>query len=137
MITDGITILQITISPADLQNLLVICLAGVELDLGVDIASFFVRKTATMNPVAMAKFFYIICKGVLLSLFTSGSCDRGLLEPVSIYFGKVKTNSYGMLYLHCLVWLKEVSHLPTLCTKIQGNEDFCVGLLTVLEHIIK
>ena len=137
MITDGMATLWITISPADLRNPLVIRLAGVELDLGANIASVFARKTATMNPVAVAKFFHIICEGVLLSLFASGSRDGGLLGPVSTYFGTVETNGRGMLHLHCLVWLKGASHLPTLRAKIQGNEDFRVRLLAFLEHIIK
>ena len=48
MITDGMATLWITISPADLRNPLVICLAGVELDLRADIAFVFACKTATM-----------------------------------------------------------------------------------------
>lgn len=103
MITDGIVLLWITINLADLQNLLVICLAKVKLDLKLDVVSVFACKIATINPVAIAKFFYIICKGALLSLFASRYCDKGLLEPVSIYFSKIEINGYSMLYLHCLV----------------------------------
>lgn len=73
----------------------------VELDLKFDVSSVFVCKTATMNPVAMAKFFHIICKEILLCLFINGGCDRDLLRPVSMYFGIGKTNGRSMLYLHC------------------------------------
>ena len=118
MITDGMPTLWITINPADLQCPLVMRLAGVELDLGSDVASVFARKTATMNPVAVAKFFHIICKAVLLSLFASEHLDGGLLRPVSTFFGTVETNGCDMLHLHCLVWLKGASHLPTLRAKI-------------------
>lgn len=61
MITNETAILWIIISLADLQNPLVISLAGVELDLGSDVASVFACKISTMNPVAIAKFFHIIC----------------------------------------------------------------------------
>lgn len=137
MITDGIAILWITISPADLQNLLIIHLAKVELDLGADIAFVFACKTATINLMAVAKFFHIIYKGALLSLFASESCDGGLLKPVLTYFDTIKTNDYGMLYLHCLVWLKQASYLPILRAKIQGNKNFGVRLLAFPEYIIK
>ena len=103
MITDRIPILWITINPTDLQYLFVICLARVELDLESDVAPVFARKTAIINPVTMAKFFDIICKAVLLSLFANEHHDGGLLGPVSTYFKIVKTNDCGMLYLHCLV----------------------------------
>lgn len=90
-----------------------------------------------MNPVAMSKFFDIIYKSVLLSLFVSQYHDSGLLGPVLIYFGIVETNSCDMLYLHCLVWLKRASHLLTLHVKIQENEEFHIRLLAFLEYIIK
>lgn len=99
--------------------------------------SIFACKTAIINLVAMAKFFYVICKAVLLSLFVSEYCDRGLFGLISTYFEIIKTNSCNMLYLYCLIWLKRASHLLTLHTKIQGNEDFCMKLLAFLENIIK
>lgn len=71
------------------------------MDLKFDVSSIFVHKTATMNPVTMAKFFHIICKEVLLYLFINGDCDGDLLRPVLMYFGIGKTNSRSMLYLHC------------------------------------
>lgn len=90
-----------------------------------------------MNPVAVAKFFNIICKAVLLSMFASQYRDNDLLEPVLIYFGIVETNSHVILHLHCLVWFKRVSHLSILPTKIRKNEEFYIKLLAFLEHIIK
>lgn len=129
MIIDRIATLQITISLVDLQNLLVIRLARVKLDLRLDVAFIFARKTATINLVAMAKFFYIIYKRVLLFLLANRCHDEGLLGPILTYFGIVKTGVYGMLYLHCLVWLKGALHLPNLYAKIQGNKDFGMRLL--------
>lgn len=124
MIIDRIATLQITISPADLQNLLVIRLARVELDLGSDVAFIFTRKTATINLVAMAKFFYIICKRVLLFLLASRCHNEGLLGPILTYLCIVETDVYGMLYLNCLVWLKEALYLPNLYAKIQETKIF-------------
>lgn len=88
------------------------------MDLKVDITFVFVCKIATINLVAVGKFFHIICKEILLSLFASRSCNGGLLELVSTYFDIVKTNGCGMLYLHYLVLLKRALHLPTLRIKI-------------------
>ncbi len=42
-----------------------------------------------------------------------------------------------MLYLHCLVWLRSISHLATLQSQIQSNIEFRQWLLLILEHIIK
>ena len=67
-----------------------------------------------MNPVAVAKFFYIIYDAVFMSLFAAGQTKEGLLGPILNYFAIVKTNGREMLHLHCLVWLKSVSHLAIL-----------------------
>lgn len=112
-------------------------MARIELDLGLDVTSIFACKTATMNLIAVAKFFHIICKMVLLSLFVSECHDGGLLRLVSTYFGMVETNSRNMFYLYYLVWLKKASYLPTLRAKIQDIKDFRMRLLLFLEHIIK
>ena len=82
MITNGMPILWITINPADLRCPLIIRLARVELNLGSNVAFVFIRKTATMNRVAVAKFFNFTYKAVLLSLFASEYRDGGLLGPV-------------------------------------------------------
>ena len=103
MIIDEMLTLWITINPTDLQCLLVIRLAEVKLNLESDVVSVFARKTATMNPVALAKFFDITCKVVLLSLFASKHRDGGLLGPVSTYFGTIKLNGRSIIHLDYLV----------------------------------
>ncbi len=90
-----------------------------------------------MNPVAVAKFFHIICKAIFMSLFGAGQTKGGLLGPISNYFGIVETNGRGILHLHCLVWLKGVSHLAMLRMQLQSNDEFRQKLLLFLEHIIK
>ncbi len=118
MVANGMPVFWITINPADLRCPLVIRLAGVELELSSEIQSAFWRKTATINPVAVAKFFHIICDVIFMSLFGVGQTERGLLGPISNYFGTVETNGRGMLHLHCLVWLKGVLHLAMLRTQL-------------------
>ncbi len=63
-----------------------------------------------MNPVAVAKFFHIICDAIFMFLFGAGQIEEGFLGPISNYFDTVETNGRRMLPLHCLVWLKGVSH---------------------------
>ncbi len=72
-----------------------------------------------------------------MSLFGAGQTKGGLLGPISNYFGTVETNGCGMLHLHCLVWLKGVSHLAILRTQLQSNDEFCQKLLSFLKQIIK
>ena len=103
MINDGMRTLCIIINLVDLHCLLIICLTEVKLSLESDVTSIFANKTATINSVAVAEFFNIIWKAVLLSLFISEYCNGSLLGPVSTYFRTVKTNDHDMLSLHCLV----------------------------------
>lgn len=127
----------ITINSADLWCLFVIRLVGVEFDLGSDVAFVFAHKITTINPVAVVKFFYIICQAILQTLFASEHRHRDWLGSVLTYFGTIKTNGRNMLYLYYLFWLKKASHLLTLHGKIYKNKDFCMRLLAFLEYIIK
>ncbi len=114
MVTNGMLIFYIIINPADLQCLLIIYLTSIKLELSNKIQSIFWCKTATMNPITIAKFFNIICDAIFIFLFDVGQTERGLLGPVSNYFGTIETKGYRMLPLYCLVWLKSVSYLATL-----------------------
>lgn len=136
IITNGILVLWIIINLADLQYLFVIHLVRVKLDLGNNTQSAFARKMAKINPVAVAKFLYIICNTVFMSLFAVGQFEKEFLEPISIYYITVKINGHGILYMHCLVWLRDISHPAMLCFQIQNNNIFCQKLLLFLEHII-
>lgn len=137
IVINKMAILWIIISLVNLENLLIIHLIKVKLYLKVDIASVFIYKIAIISPVAIAKFFHIIYKAVLLFLFISRSCNRSLLRLILTYIDIIKINGCSILYLHYLVWLKEISHLLILHTKIQSNKDFYIRLLTFLEYIIK
>ncbi len=90
-----------------------------------------------MNPVAIAKFFHIICDAIFMFLFGAGQTAGGLFGPILNYFATVETNGHGMLHLHYLEWLRGVLHLVTLRSQIQSNVEFRQRLLSFLEHIIK
>lgn len=115
----------ITINPVDLRYLLVIHLAGVELELSSKIQSVFQRKTAIMNPVALAKFFHIIYNAKFMSLFSVDQIEGGFFGLISNCLGIVEANGSGMLHLYCLVWLKYILYLlPMLQTQLQSKMNF-------------
>lgn len=118
IINNKMAILWITISPTNWWNLVVIYLIGFELDVRSDVAFVFARKIAIITLETVAKFFYIIYKKVLLSLFARRCCNEALLRLLLMYFGTIETNGHNIFYLYCLVWLNEKLYLPILCTKI-------------------
>jgi len=63
----------------------------------------FRRKTANMNPAAIAVFFDKVCTSILEALICPGEDEFGIFGDVSTYFGAVETNGCGMLHLHCLI----------------------------------
>ena len=93
----------ITINPIDLQYPLIIRLANVEHELFSKIQSAFYCKIATINSIAIAKFFHIIYNAIFMSLFAANQIERRLLGPILNYFTTLKVNSYEILYLHCFV----------------------------------
>lgn len=72
--------------------------------------SAFKTATATMNPVTIAMFFDETCKAIFDHLLAAKSRESGLFGPMSTYFGTVETNGRGMLHLHYLVWLKDMTN---------------------------
>ena len=81
MLSDRMSMLWITINPSDLQSTLVLIFADIRYkDNGVNnSAEAFARLTATMNPVAMARFFEATCRSIFEHLLAAGFKDRGLL----------------------------------------------------------
>ncbi len=102
MLNDEIPVLWITINPFDLQSPLILILVGMRYELnGANTsAEAFARITATMNSVAMARFFEATCRGIFEHLLAAGSKDGGLFSPISTYFGTVEKNGRGILHLH-------------------------------------
>lgn len=103
MIINSMPVFLITINLTDFQCFLVIHLAKVELNLDKKTKSAFMQITLAMNPIVIAKFFYIICKALFISLLTIGKVKRCLLEPIINYFAINETNWGQMLYLHYLI----------------------------------
>jgi hypothetical protein len=94
MVREGMPAFWITINPSDLQNPLVLILAGVQYASGsVPTATAAIRQAmATSNPAAVAQFFHHSCKAILDGLFAAKSDETGVLGDVSNYFGVVETN---------------------------------------------
>ena len=103
MVANNMSVFWITINPTYLRYPFVIRFADVKLELSSKIQFAFWHKTITINSVAIAKFFYIICDAIFMSLFSASQIKRGLLGPISNYFGIVEINNYGMFYLYCFV----------------------------------
>ena len=91
MIPNYILILWITINPVDLQYLFVIYFAN-------------------------EKLFHIIFDAIFMSLFSVEQTKEGFFELISNYFGIIEINGCKIPHLHCLMWLKSISHLATLLT---------------------
>lgn len=65
----------ITINSVDLKCPIIISLANVELELSCETQSAFYYKTRTMNPIAVAKFFYIRYDVIFLLLFATSQAE--------------------------------------------------------------
>jgi hypothetical protein len=65
----------ITINPSNLWNALVLILAGIEYsrDNLTPANAAIHEATVTSNPVAVAEFFYYVCKAVLEGLFATNT----------------------------------------------------------------
>jgi Helitron helicase-like domain at N-terminus/PIF1-like helicase len=134
----GLAAFWLTINPSDLRDPLVIKLAGVVLPQdGLRRANAaFRRRTANMNPAAIAIFFDRICAGVLEALICPSEGEMGILGEVSTYYGVVETNGRGMLHLHCLVWLTGNLDFYDLRKKILNEPDFARRMVEYLDSVI-
>lgn len=105
MISDGMSILWITLNLLDLQSFLILIFVGVRFDHNGSITSKdeFRQVTAMINPVTVAQFFEDICTEIFKLFLAVESIKNSLLGLVSTYFGTVETNSQVMLYLHFLL----------------------------------
>ncbi len=136
MITNGMPVLWITYNSSDLRRPIVLWLAGIRLPVSDNKASAFKTVTATMNPVVIATFFNETCTAIFDHFLAAGSIESGLFGPLSTYFGIVETNRRGMLHLHCLVWLTEMTNLSNFRQKFCGDPSYLGRLLYSLDHII-
>jgi hypothetical protein len=128
----------LTLNPSDLRDPLVVKLAGITLpkDAFERANAAFRRKTANMNPAAVAVFFHKVCTGILEALISPGEGQIGIFGEVSTYFGVVETNGRGMLHLHCLVWLAGNLDFFDLRGKMLNDPEFARQMIDYLESII-
>lgn len=139
LVREGMPAFWLTINPSDLQNPLVLVLAGVihlSDDISTNLASAVRSTTATSDPVAVARFFHCTCKAVLDGLLGSKSTKGGILGDTSNYFGVVESNGRGMLHLHTLVWLQGNLGFTRLRDRILSDKDFAVRMIAFLESVI-
>jgi hypothetical protein len=111
--------LWITINPCDLHDPIVQVLAGEKIDMDNLLRSIGPDKeqrahNVAQDPYAAAKFFHLIIKVVLETLFgiTAGpfnvTSEIGVVGRVAAYFGVVESQGRGSLHLHLLLYLKDV-----------------------------
>lgn len=93
-VREGMIAIWLTLKPSDLQNPLVLILAGMENNSEVFLAATAAVRQAvsTSNPVAVAQFFYHSCKAIMDGLLRS---ESGRI----VIFSVVETNGRGMLLL--------------------------------------
>lgn len=140
MVSNGMPALWLTLNPSDLRSPLVLSLAGVKLDpalLDTTAIKNLQESTATMNSVAIAQSFDVICKEIFEYLLAAGSKTGGIFGPVSTYFGTVETNGRGMLHLHLLVWLRGAYYILFLQQKLQTSPDYVESMITFIDSIIR
>ena len=139
MLSDGRPVFWITINPSDLRRMLVLIFAGMRYqDNSINnSAEIFARTTAIINPIAVAHFFETTYYSIFEHLMAAGSKDRGLLGRVPIYFGIIETNGQGMLYLHCLVWLRDAYHISKLCDRLQADSEYAACVVEFVNRIIR
>lgn len=75
----------------------------------------FAKMTTTMNLVAVARFFEIMCCSIFEYLFVAGSKNKVLFGLISTYFGTVEINNQEMLHLQYLAWLCGAFHITQVC----------------------
>ena len=124
MIKRGMLPFWTTFNPSDLRYLIVLWLASIAVSCFESTISAFCYAIATINPIAVATFFYETCRDIFNNLLRARSSEEGLFSPVLAYFGTVETNGRGMLHVHCLVWFKGMSSFLDPCRKIADKNEF-------------
>ncbi len=129
MITHVTPVLWITFNLLDLQCPIVLWLARICRLVSDNTASAFKTATATINLVAIVTLFNKTSRAIFDHLLATGSIKGRLLGPVLTYFGIMETDERGMLYLHYLVWLTEITNLSNFWQKICSDPSYLGRLL--------
>ena len=138
MVRYGMPGFWITINPSDLQNPLVLILAGITYSGEIFAAanSKIRLAAATSNPAAVAEFFHCVCKAFFDGLLASNSGEMGVLGDISNHFGVVETNGRGMLHMHAMVWVRGNVDFASLRDRLVEDSDFATRMIRYLETII-
>ncbi len=123
--------------PLDLQYPIILWLVRVAVSCCKNTALVFRYMTATMNFIVVTTFFHETCRGIFNYLLRVRSRDSSFFGHASVYFRTVETNGWSILYLHCLVWLKERSSFSDLCRNIADKDRFKTRLLLFLDQVIR
>ena len=78
---------------------------------------FWPAKTI-INCIAIVQFLEAVYIDIFKYLFIVGPAKGDLLGPVSIYFGIVEINNWGILHLNCWIWLQGVYYLVKLYNEL-------------------
>ncbi|KUL82104.1 hypothetical protein ZTR_10073 [Talaromyces verruculosus] len=138
IVREGMPAFWMTINPSDLQNPLVLILAGTQNASGsLPTATAAVRqKLAISDPVAVARFFDLTCQALLDGLLGSKAEEIGILGDISNYYGVVESNGRGMLHLHALIWVHGNLDFIHLRNRILADDHFASRMINYLESII-
>jgi hypothetical protein len=136
LIREGMPAFWLTINPSDLQNPLVLMLAGALYSTDTT-TSAVCQIITTSDPVAVARFFHTTCKAILDGLLGSKPDERGILGDISNYFGVVESNGCGMLHLHVLVWARGNLDFLHLRDRTLTDGLFATRMIQYLESVVK
>lgn len=90
-----------------------------------------------INPIALGHFFEAMCHGIFKYLLTVSSKNKRFLGFIFNYFGIVETNSPGILYLNCVIWLCDDFHITQLYKQLQVNYKYAALIVEFINHIIR
>lgn len=129
--------LWITVNLLNLRCPLVLLLADISIFIATNQIAF--RKmqnhTAIINFIFIAQFFHIFYIAIMNHLLAFER-QNSFLGPIFYYYNIMKTNSYNMLYLHCILWLNRNLDLADLKTQLLKDENYATWIITYFNTII-
>lgn len=86
-----------------------------------------------MNLIAVTTFLHKTCRDIFNYVLKARFSDGCFFSSVLAYFGTIKINGQGILYLHYLEWLKEISNFFDLHRRIVDEDRFKTQILSFLD----
>ena len=139
MISKKMFVFWITFNSINLQNKMMMTLAEISINSDVDdnVNSDFSWIIIIMNSIAIAQFFKIIYEEIFEHLLVARFLEKNLLDSISIYFDIIKINNHDMLHLHCLIWLRKISHIFNLRNRLLADFVYIDQVIQFLNEVIK